>query len=185
MGLKIRVDPFSYILGAAVLLLLPAKLWMAALFSASVHELFHLVALWLLDGQVTQLRLGICGAKIVTLPMSRGREVLCALAGPMGSFSLLALASHYPLAALFGCMQGAYNLLPIYPLDGGRIFRGIFSEAFCAAAETFFLVMLWGIGIWLITLYDLGLFPVLPALAVTLEPIRRKYPCKEPNFAVQ
>ena len=185
MGLNIRVDPFSYILGAAIVLLLPAKFWLAALFAASVHELYHLAALWILGGQVTQLRLGICGAKIVTLPMSRGREVLCALAGPMGSFSLLALVSHYPLAALFGFMQGAYNLLPIYPLDGGRIMRGIFSEAFCAAAETFSLVILWGLGIWLLFLCHAGFFALFPAVSATVLMLRRKYPCKEPNFAVQ
>ena len=185
MGLKIRVDPVSYILGAAILLLLPARVWLAALFAASVHELYHLAALWLLGGQVTQLRFGICGAKIVTLPMSRGREVLCALAGPMGSFSLFALAARYPLAALFGFMQGAYNLLPIYPLDGGRVFRCIFSGAFCAAAESFSLVMLWGIGIWLMNVHYTGLLTLFPAFAATVLMFRRKYPCKEPNFAVQ
>jgi len=166
-------------------LLLPAKVWLAALFAASVHELFHLAALWLLGGQVIQLRLGICGAKIVTLPMSRGREVLCALAGPVGSFTLLALASHYPLAALFGFMQGAYNLLPIYPLDGGRIFRGIFSEAFCAAAETFSLVILWGLGFWLLNVCNTAFFALFPAVTTTVLMLRRKYPCKETNFAVQ
>lgn len=185
MGLKISIDPFSFILGAAIVLLLPAKVWLAALFAASVHELYHLAALWILGGQVKQLRLGICGAKIVTLPMSRGREVLCALAGPMGSFSLLALASRYPLAALFGLMQGSYNLLPIYPLDGGRIFRGIFSEAFCAAAETFSLTIIWGSGIWLMNHCHAGLFVLFPAVSTTVLMLRRKYPCKETNFAVQ
>lgn len=185
MGVKICIEPVSYILGAAIVLLLPAKVWLTALFAASVHELFHLAALWLLGGQVIQLRLGIFGAKIVTLPMSRGREVLCALAGPVGSFSLLALASRYPLAALFGFMQGTYNLLPIYPLDGGRIMRGIFSEAFYAAAETFFLVILWGLGIWLLFHCHVGLFVLFPAVSATVLMLRRKYPCKETNFAVQ
>lgn len=59
--------------------------------------------------------------------MSPGRELLCVLAGPAVSFSLLALARFFPRIAICGLVQGIYNLLPIYPLDGGKALRCMVS----------------------------------------------------------
>ena len=57
--------------------------------------------------------------------MSRGAELLSALAGPAGGFMLFALHPVLPRLATAGLVQSVYNLLPVYPLDGGRIFRCI------------------------------------------------------------
>lgn len=105
---------------AMMLLLLPLQWILAAVFAALFHESCHYLAIRLLSGRGTVVRLYSYGAKMPLPEMSRGRELLCALAGPLGGLCLLLLARWMPRLALCAGMQSVYNLLPIYPLDGGR-----------------------------------------------------------------
>ena len=113
---------------AALLLLTVPIRWIAAgVFAAVIHELGHYLAVRLLGGEVISTTVSSRGAKMEALPMSQGREILCILAGPAASFSLLLLARFFPRVAICGLIQGVYNLLPIYPLDGGRSLRCLIS----------------------------------------------------------
>ncbi len=117
--------------GAACLLLsmmvlfLPLPWLCAMLLAAAVHEGCHWAALRLLGGRVSTIHLDIFAAQMEFYELSRGREILCALAGPVGSLSLLLLAGKFPRLAICGLVQGLYNLLPLYPMDGGRIICGL------------------------------------------------------------
>ena len=80
---RILISPYAYISGALLLMLVPVRWWLGAMLAALYHELSHIVAILLTGGQVISISIGCMGAKIEVFPMSRGREALCALAGPL------------------------------------------------------------------------------------------------------
>ncbi len=106
---------------AAALLLVPLD-WLAAMTAAgAVHELGHWLAVRLLGGEVLSFRLALGGAVMESTPMAPGKALLCSLAGPLAGAGLLALYPHFPRLALCAGVQTLCNLLPVKPLDGGRI----------------------------------------------------------------
>ena len=106
-------------------LLFPVRFLVGVLLAAAVHEIGHLIAIRLTGGRVRTIRLQAFGARIETDPMEPGREILCALAGPMaGALAILAWRV-YPELAAAGIVQTVFNLIPVYPLDGGRVARNI------------------------------------------------------------
>jgi Zn-dependent protease len=115
----------------------------AVLFFVSVllHELGHSVVARHFRIPVTSIKLFIFGgvSQIGTEPPSAGVEFVMAIVGPLVSFGLagifallqLALASFTPAVALtkylayINVVLGAFNLIPGFPLDGGRVLRSI------------------------------------------------------------
>ena len=126
---KINIRSSWYISSTAAILILPLRWILCAIFAAGVHELAHFFVLWFYHVPILQVEISPLGAKIHIPALSPGQEILCAAAGPIASLMLLLLAPIAPMIALFGLVQGIFNLLPIYPMDGGRIFRGILALA--------------------------------------------------------
>lgn len=92
--------------------------------AAVVHEGGHWLALRAVGAKGTALRVGVLGMVMETdsRRLSYGRELAVLLAGPganLLSACLLSLLDH-PEAAGAHLVLGAFNLLPIRPLDGGR-----------------------------------------------------------------
>ena len=123
----LEASPCSYFLAAMLILLLPIRLLTAVVLAAAFHELCHLVALAAFSSPIYGIRIKPTGAVIRTDPLSPVQELVCAAAGPMGSLLLLILSDMFPLLAFCGLIQGLFNLLPVYPLDGGRILRQLLS----------------------------------------------------------
>ncbi len=110
-------------------------------FFASVlaHELAHAVVARALGVATLEISLLLFGgvARIVSEPVDAGGEALMAMAGPLTSVALaglLWLASQLlagwagDLIALLGLANlvlAAFNLLPGFPLDGGRVARAV------------------------------------------------------------
>ena len=123
--MNISADRGFFPVLALMLLLFPLRFLVGVLLAALIHELGHLLALKISGGRVLSIRLRSFGARIEAAPMSPGRTALCALAGPAaGALTIFAWKS-FPELALAGLVQTVFNLLPVYPLDGGRALRNI------------------------------------------------------------
>jgi stage IV sporulation protein FB len=147
-GFPIRIHPFFW-LGAALLgaSTLNAGLhflliWIAVvLVSILVHELGHAVAFRRFgsDSHIVLWMFGGLAVPYTAIP-GRWRRILVALAGPIAGFILCALVYftnefgnwggkespapvRYLYFALFwvNLVWGIFNLLPVFPLDGGQV----------------------------------------------------------------
>jgi len=123
------------------LLLLGALFWLDegvgllpwGLLACALHELGHIVMAAVLGGWVEGLSLTAVGAELrlgYNTPLSYSQDSLVALAGPAvnlltgGVFTALG----WGVAAAVTLAVGAFNLLPILPLDGGRVVYGLLAK---------------------------------------------------------
>ena len=185
----VELSPAGCLAGALMVLTLPLRLLAAAVLAAAVHESFHILALMFCGNGVRNVRIGFGGAVIETEPLSPFRELVCAAAGPLGSFLCLLLVRAFPLVALCGLFQGTYNLLPIYPLDGGRIVRCIcilrnprravkISQAISIIAYSFVI----SIFMWLYIQYHHPYLLVFAGYFLYRTTLCRKTPCNKGGF---
>ena len=127
---SISVQNSVLYIAPVLLLLLPLRWLVAAVFAACIHEFWHVLAIRLMDGRILEIRVGATGAVIETEPLSNTKEMLASLAGPAGSLSLLLFARWFPCTAFCALVHALYNLLPLYPLDGGRALECLLSKLF-------------------------------------------------------
>lgn len=124
-AIDVTLTADACIFWALALLVLPLKWIIGTLLAAAFHECCHYLALRLCRVRVYGLRIGSAGALMETEAMGQAQELFCALAGPAGSFLLVVMLRWFPELAVCAGIQGLYNLLPIFPLDGGRAVRSI------------------------------------------------------------
>lgn len=181
-----RIDALSYLYFALLLLIFPLKWIAAAVFAGAVHELCHLLAVRLCGGRVARLRLSVRGAVMEAGGLNPAQELLCILAGPTGSLGLLLLARFFPRIAICGGVQGLFNLLPVFPLDGGRAvcllcgrwLENKAGERLSRLLERACLVGLAILGIYGSFGLGLGLMPLLVSIFVCYRVAMGKRPCK-------
>ena len=184
---------------ALAVLVLPLRWLGAAILAGAVHEACHWGAVRLCGGEVRRLSAGFSGAEMTVEGLDAGRELLCALAGPVGGLMLLGLSRFLPRTALCAGFQSLYNLLPVYPLDGGRALRclcalvlpGRAGERVCEAVRHFCLAGIGCLGLYGTLFLHLGLMPLLLAIAIIVRVggmnggMNGKIPCKTGAFSVQ
>ena len=140
-----------------------------------VHELGHLLFLRLCGVSVCGIRVGVCGAVIETGWMTYGKEIVCAAAGP--AVNILAGAAVLGAAAEFGLVNLALaivNLLPLYPMDGGRILRAILllrcsqerAERIVHWVTVGTCLVLMFLSCWATAVLQAGIWPIFAALVL-------------------
>lgn len=179
----IRIDDRVWLVWALWILLLPLKWLLAAAAAACSHELCHLAAVYLLGGRVFRVTVGPFGAVIDTEGIGGAREGLCALAGPAGSLLLVCLIHKFPMLGLCGLVQGIFNLLPIYPMDGGRALLWLLEVRWPNQAgkiagftEIGVISLLFAAVVTASVRYSLGFAPVMLCTLPILNAIFRKRP---------
>lgn len=171
----VRVEPLAWIWWAAMILLVPGNWLLSAAAAACIHEAGHILSLLLLGGKVRGIRLGPLGAVIEGEGVSGPAAAVCTLAGPLGSFLTLLLLRPFPMLAVCGFLQGCFNLLPVYPLDGGRILAYLLERLVPDSCERIRRVLEHGFFTLLLTAvlcaaircrWAAGLFMLIPAVFI-------------------
>ena len=122
---RVRVEGGVWIVLGLAVLLLPLRVLLGIILAAAVHELGHLAAMYFLGVPVLGINLHPGGARIEAGAMEPGTEILSALAGPAAGAVTIFAWKWFPELAVAGLVQTVFNLIPIYPLDGGRVARNI------------------------------------------------------------
>ena len=129
--------PFGYsnlgYIGAIYAVITSILIFIAVL----IHELCHSLVAKRFGAKVRGIILFIFGgiALIEDLPKEPKKEFLIAIAGPMSNFViaficylLMPLSQLFYILAYFNVLLAVFNLLPAFPMDGGRILRSFLAR---------------------------------------------------------
>ena len=155
---------------------------------ALIHELGHLLAGILMGMKPEKIELMPFGVsisfkikveeynkKIKKGNMLEIKKILVALAGPLTNFIIIIIASNINID-LFKALIIIYtnflimifNLLPIYPLDGGRILKGILHINFGIQKSEFYTNIITKITVTIITILSSVLILYIHNIAIAL-----------------
>lgn len=167
---------------SAMVLLLPLPWVWAVVFSSLVHEMFHIIALYVMGVRPFRIHMKTFGIYLETDFMTPYQELIAALAGPLGALSLLIFRPWLPKTAVCVMLQSAFHLLPIFPLDGGRALRswtkyiGLDSgNLLCKKIEGATWILLFGALLCISVLLRTAIILLSIGLLVALRTLREKY----------
>lgn len=187
MAIQIDLRSESCFFLALLCMVLPLK-WIVAMIIAGIfHELCHALTVMLLGGKIFRIRIGLSGTIMEISGLCAWKELICALAGPIGSMFLALMLHHVPYTALCALIQGLYNLLPLYPLDGGRalyctlqmIFPEDRANGYCRNVNMFCGILMAVCGILVMLRIKAGIMPILAILLFLSRSMCGKMPCKD------
>ena len=156
----------------------------------TVHELAHAAVLLLLGGRIESVRLSFAQVELRTGLLSDRTELWSTAAGP--GINLLCgwlFRRWMPAFAAVSLLLALFNLLPVWPLDGGRLLRTLLRMRWGAAgvdaSQT--LGHLFGLGllaeaVFAARRWDAGVWPAVTAGALLVRLLRSQYAEKAVAF---
>lgn len=156
----------------------------------TVHELAHAAVLLLLGGRIESVRLSFAQVELRTGLLSDRSELWSTAAGP--GINLLCgwlFRRWMPAFAAVSLLLALFNLLPVWPLDGGRLLRTLLRMRWGAAgvdaSQT--LGLLFGLGllagaVFAARRWDAGVWPAVTAGALLVRLLRSRYAEKAVAF---
>ncbi len=148
--------------------------------SVALHELGHSVVARAKGGYIHEIVLYPFGgaARISNIPVRPWDEILVAMAGPAVSLALALIATALKqewldYVAYINWMLFFFNILPVFPMDGGRVFRAFLTikrgrlaaTRIAAAVGKYFCVLFVVVGIFGLHIpaldIELGFNPIL------------------------
>lgn len=148
--MRLRVDLKIFIFLLLFFFTKQLEIYLVMMFFSIIHELGHLLIGVILKMKVEKIEIKPYGLSIsfnihpkdMNIKIYKGnlfelKKIIIALAGPIVSFSIasiyLNIEPHYlsrEYIVYSNLLILLFNLIPIYPLDGGRILKGILHIEF-------------------------------------------------------
>lgn len=146
-GCRVKIE-FSFILMLCFAIVLGADSIAYLLLFSAFHELGHLAVLLAFGGKAESLTFSFYGLALkYETKLGRFAETLVILAGPLVNLILyLILRDDINLLLFF------VNMLPVYPIDFGRVVK-LYFPAFSKVISIVFLVFLSIFSVYLIIVY--------------------------------
>ena len=174
----------TYFYLTILLLILPIKWILAWLAAIIFHECCHWIAVKLCGGTVLSLRIGLGGAEMQCSNIPERYRFIALLCGPIGGILLSCFGRWIPRIALCSFVLSLYNLLPLFPLDGGHALKIILkSEKIFEKMQRIVLLSIVLMALFLTFSLHLGIFPLVIAFCLVIK--NRNSPCKEMICRVQ
>ena len=145
--MKIKIDLKIFLLAFIFILTKQIHIYMLIMIFALIHELGHIMIGILLGFKLEKIEIipvGIAisfninfddfNKKIGKSNLLELKKILIALAGPLVNIIIIIITLYLKIGIIkklniiyANILIGIFNLLPIYPLDGGRILKGILN----------------------------------------------------------
>ena len=181
---KVHIKSGFFVLLAFAFVLIPFEWLSSWILAAAIHELGHITSIRAGGHSIYGLDISLSGARILTDDLGRD-EWFCALAGPIFGLLLGLTIRIFPRLGICAIFQTCVNLLPIYPMDGGRVIRSVICNIWTEEqANRILKILACIVTLILIVLIsrmkDTGLaYTLITILILTeLKTYQRKIPCK-------
>ena len=137
---KVRIGISFFILVGVCIFTKQFMLLLNYFLALGLHELAHLFVATLRGYKLKLLKLDMLGMSLELDADIDGRDnFIINLAGPLANllFAIICMALYWLIPTSYNLLNcfcvcnlilAVFNLLPIYPLDGGKIFRGIIKK---------------------------------------------------------
>ena len=145
--------------------------------AAGLHELAHIIVIRACRCRVERLIFGAADVQILHGVLSSAEELLCAAAGPAVNLLCVGIfLRSAPEFALASLMLGGFNLLPILPLDGGRMLRAGLQMRLpldCAERISAYVgygccVLMFAVALFGVFYLRLGIWPIVVAVMLPI-----------------